>query len=153
MQCFHILLTPESVQYSVGFFSSLRLFHGTVGKQLYVSMFLSQVVAAMVEVASKTTRREVKVVMAVEMKVMVVIMVQIGDRGRGESDGSDGSDGGGDGGGSDGAVGDGCGASGGGGDGVAENHHRSEPSIRRDGYWRPEKTRGKSLHYVPTRMR
>ena len=30
MQCLHILLTPESVQYGVGFFSTLRLFHGTV---------------------------------------------------------------------------------------------------------------------------
>ena len=30
MQCLHILLTPESVQNGVGFFSTLRLFHGTV---------------------------------------------------------------------------------------------------------------------------
>ena len=30
MQCLHILLTPENVQYGVGFFSTLRLFHGTV---------------------------------------------------------------------------------------------------------------------------
>ena len=30
MQCLDILLTPESVQYGVGFFSTLRLFHGTV---------------------------------------------------------------------------------------------------------------------------
>ena len=30
MQCLHILLTPKSVQYGVGFFSTLRLFHGTV---------------------------------------------------------------------------------------------------------------------------
>ena len=33
MQCLDILLTPESVQYGVGFFSTLRLFHGTVGKE------------------------------------------------------------------------------------------------------------------------
>ena len=30
MQCLYILLTPESVQYCVGFFSILPLFHGTV---------------------------------------------------------------------------------------------------------------------------
>ena len=30
MQCLYILLTPKSVQYCVGFFSTLRLFHGTV---------------------------------------------------------------------------------------------------------------------------
>ena len=30
MQCLRILLTPESVQYGVGFFSTLRLFRGTV---------------------------------------------------------------------------------------------------------------------------
>ena len=30
MQCLYILLTPESVQYCVGFFSTLPLFHRTV---------------------------------------------------------------------------------------------------------------------------
>ena len=30
MHCLYILLTPESVQYGVGFFSTLPLFHGTV---------------------------------------------------------------------------------------------------------------------------
>ena len=35
MQCLYILLTPESVQYGVGFFSTLRLFHGTVKRHLW----------------------------------------------------------------------------------------------------------------------
>ena len=30
MQCLYILLTPESVQYCVGFFSALPIFHRTV---------------------------------------------------------------------------------------------------------------------------